>query len=127
MTSSRKLSDLGVAGLCLAGRTLALRLAELGLRVSLWDISAGIVEEFVAHYAGSRGGLVGYVDCGDFVESLNAPRRIVVFETAAGPLAGALRALLGDADRLLEYPLREEDVPCDDLAQLEMALVFQMA
>jgi 6-phosphogluconate dehydrogenase len=124
---SGQLSDLGVAGLCSAGRAFALRLAELGLRVSLCDASAVAVEEFVARNAGSRGGLVGYVNCEDFVESLNAPRRIVVFETAASPAAGALRTLLRATDRLLEYPLREEDVPFDDLAQLEMTLVFQMA
>jgi 6-phosphogluconate dehydrogenase len=124
---SRQLSDLGVAGLCAAGRALALRLADLGLRVSLYDASSGIVEEFAARNAGARGGFVGYVNCEDFVDSLDSPRRIVVFETAPGPAACALRTLLRDTDRLLEYPLHEEHVPFDDLAQLEMTLVFQMA
>jgi 6-phosphogluconate dehydrogenase len=123
---SGQLSDLGVAGLCPAGQALTLRLAGLGLRVSIFDASAGLVEEFVTHHAGTRGGLVGYVDCEDFVESLNAPRRIVVFETSAGPAAGALRTLLRDSDRLLEYPSHEEEVPFDDLAQLEMTLTCQL-
>lgn len=99
----------------------------MGLRVSLWDVSAGSAEGFVAGQEGTRGGLVGYADCEDFAESLNTPRRIVVFEREAGPASFSLRPLLGDTDRLLEYPFHEEAVPFDDLAQLEMTLLFQMA
>jgi 6-phosphogluconate dehydrogenase len=127
MPESGQLSDVGVAGLCSAGRILALRLAALGLRVSLWDASAGEVEEFVTSHAGTRGGLVGYTDRGDFVESLNAPRRIVVFETPTGLEGASLRTLLLVTDRLLEYPWQDETVSSDDLAQVEMTLVFQLA
>lgn len=104
-----------------------MRLSTLGLRVSLWDESAGKVEEFVAYNAATRGGLVGYTDCADFVESLSAPRRIVVFETPAGFAGASPRTLLRETDRLLEYPWQDETVSSDDLAQIEMTLVFQLA
>ena len=124
---SGQLSDVGVVGLCSVGRSFALRLAAMGLRVSLWDASPGSAEEFVERQDGTRGGLVGYADCEDFVESLNSPRRIIFFETEAGPVSALLRTLLRETDRLLEYPLLGEDVPLDELTQLELTLVFQMA
>jgi 6-phosphogluconate dehydrogenase len=122
-----QLSDVGIVGLCSVGRSFALRLAATGLRVSLWDASPGSAEEFVARQDGTRGGLVGYADREDFVESLNSPRRIMLFETGTGPAPASLRTLLRESDRLLEFPLHEQDVTLDDLAQLEMTLVFQMA
>ena len=127
MPGSGQLSDVGVAGLCTAGSVLALRLSTLGLRVSLWDASAASVEEFITQNAGTRGGLVGYTDREDFVESLNAPRRIVVFETPSGFAGASVRTLLRDTDRLLEYPWQDETVSSDDLAQIEMTLVFRLA
>jgi 6-phosphogluconate dehydrogenase len=120
---SAQLSDLGVAGLCSAGRILALRLAATGARVSLWNSSAARVEEFVAQNPGTRGGLVGYSDREDFVASLNTPRRIVMFEIAPRS-AASLRALLHATDLLLEYPLPEDAVPPGDIEQLELALLF---
>ncbi len=122
-----RLSDAGIAGPGSAGRALALRLAAAGLRVSLWDASAGAVEAFVTSYDSARGGLVGYADCEDFVESLNTPRRIVLFEPQTGLRSALPRALLEPADRVLEYPVYDEDIPCGDVAQLELTLVFQMA
>ena len=104
-----------------------MRLSTLGLRVSLWDASAASVEEFITQHAGTRGGLVGYTDRLDFVESLNAPRRIVVFEMPAGFAGASLRSLLRETDRLLEHPWQDKAVPIDDLEQLELALLFQLA
>ena len=127
MPISGQLSDVGVTGLCAAGSVLALRLSTLGLRVSLWDASAASVEEFITQHAGTRGGLVGYTDREDFVESLNAPRRIVVFETPSGFAGASVRTLLRDTDRLLEHPWQDKAVPIDDLEQLELALLFQLA
>jgi 6-phosphogluconate dehydrogenase len=120
---SAQLSDVGVAGLCSAGRILALRLAATGARVSLWNSSAARVEDFVAQNAGTRGGLVGYSDREDFVASLNTPRRIVMFETAPRS-AASLRTLLHATDLLLEYPLPKDAVPSGDIEQLELALLF---
>jgi 6-phosphogluconate dehydrogenase len=126
MPISGQLSDAGVAGLCGAGRALALRLAAVGARVSLWDDSAASVEEFVAQNAATRGGLVGYTNREDFVESLNTPCRFVVFTSPTGLETAALRTLLREADRLLEYPWQDEPVSSDDLAQIEMTLLFQL-
>jgi len=124
---SGQLSDAGIAGLCSAGRALALRLAAAGWRVSVWDASARVVEEFVASHDGTRGGLVGYADSEDFVESLNTPRRIVLLELQTGSPSALPRALLRETDRVLEYPVYDEDIPCGDVAQLELTLVFQLA
>lgn len=110
-------------GLCTLARALALRLAARGLRVSLWDRSAQVMEDFVAGNATTAGGLVGYADRDDFFESLNSPRRIVAFDAEAANVARSLPVL----DRLLEYPLAEPLGSPGDLDHLELALVFQMA
>lgn len=122
---SAQLSDVGVAGLCPAGRILALRLAATDVRVSLWDSSAASVEEFVDQNAGTRGGLVGYSDREDFVDSLSTPRRIVLFAPGAQSEA-SLRALAHGTDRLLEYPWPADTISSEDLEQLELALLFQL-
>jgi len=127
MRNFGQLSDVGVAGLCLAGRTLTLRFAATGLRVSLWDPSAGLMEKFVSANAATRGGLAGYANGEDFIESLSTPRRIAAFEIGCDPEAAFLRRSLREPDRLLEFPLREEPVTPGDLDQLEMTLVFQLA
>lgn len=121
-------SDVGVAGLCPAGQALTLRLAARGLRVSVWDAAAGSVREFVAGHAAARGGLVGYSDCDDFVESLDRPRRIVIFSSETSPAPAPLRAPRPDTDRWLEYPSAVSiEARCADLDLLELTLLFQMA
>jgi 6-phosphogluconate dehydrogenase len=127
MLTSEQLSDAGVAGLCSAGRALALRLAGRGVRVSLLDSSAASVEAFVTQNAGTRGGLVGYTDREDFIESLREPRRAVVFETGNDRLAIVLRLSWQEPDCLLECPVHDDAVSSGDLEQIEMALLFQLA
>ncbi len=126
MPASGQRSDVGIAGLCAAGRDLALRLAARGLRISLWDFAPETTEEFVVAQQATRGGLVGYSDMEDFAESLGSPRRIVVFESAEGRFAVQLRSLLQECDRLLEWPVSDEGVSADDLDQLELTLIFQL-
>ncbi|MDR3717914.1 MAG: NAD(P)-binding domain-containing protein [Bryobacteraceae bacterium] len=126
MLISEQLSDVGVTGLCAAGRGLALRLAAAGLRVSLLDDSPASVEEFVAQNAGTRGGLVGYADCSDFLESLNTPRRIVAFRTGNDRLAVLPHLLVREPDYLLDCPAPDGSVSSFDLEQIEMTLRFQL-
>lgn len=121
-----QLSDVGVVGLCSAGRALALRLAARELRVSIWDASSAALEEFVAVNAGTRGGLVGYANGQDFFESLHAPRRAVAFQAGHGPLAASLRLSWGEPDRILVFPADEEPVSSADLDLLEMTLVYRL-
>lgn len=109
-------------GLCTLARALALRLAARGLRVSLWDRSGQVMEDFVASNATTAGGLVGYADRDDFFESLNSPWRIVAFDMEAGTVARSLRV----SDRLLEYPFIEVLSTPADLDQLELTLIFQL-
>jgi hypothetical protein len=75
--------------------------------------------------AGTRGGLVGYADCRDFLESLNTPRRIVAFGTGNDPLAALPRLVLREPDYLLNCPTHDGTVSSFDLEQIELTLRFQ--
>jgi 6-phosphogluconate dehydrogenase len=103
-----------------------LRLAARGLRVSVWDAAVEHVARFEICEHEARDGMVAYEDFEDFVESLNTPRRIVIFEQEADSAALALRSLLRETDRLLEYPHCVGALPFDELALLELTLVFQL-
>jgi|GEM_PF-2252195 len=127
MPTSDQFSAVGVAGLCRAGRALALRLAADGLRVSLWDASFAELEEFVTANMAARGGLIGYANAGDFFASLNTPRRIAVFEREPHSLTASLRPRLFSADRLLEAPWDDSAFEAAELDLLELSLTAELA
>lgn len=126
MPTSDQFSAVGVAGLCRAGRALALRLAADGLRVSLWDASFAELEEFVTANMAARGGLVGYANADDFFASLNTPRRIAVFEREPRSLTVSLRSRLQETDRLLEAPWDDPAFDAADASVLELTLTAQL-
>ena len=76
---SEQASEFGVIGLTSAGQELAVRLANRGFRVSIWDASFASIEQFTRDHMASRGGLVGFEDLADFFDSLALPPRVAMF------------------------------------------------
>ena len=72
--------SIGVVGLGVMGRNLALNLEEHGFSVAVWDAWPDPVTNTVAAVRGKR--ITGYHDIGEFVQSLDRPRRIILLVKA---------------------------------------------
>ena len=86
MPAAPKLSDAAVLGLGPSGRTLALRLAQRGVRVAVWDCSVAAMVEFITANIGIAGGLVGYASLEDLLLGVTLTRRIARFACADASL-----------------------------------------
>lgn len=104
-----ELSEIGVYGLGVMGRNLALNLEEKGFRVSLFnrtipDKEEGVVQNFISdHGKGRKFMAAGTVR--QFVESLDRPRKILMMVKAGSPV--------DDVISELEPHLEENDILID--------------
>ncbi|MFS8065439.1 MAG: NADP-dependent phosphogluconate dehydrogenase [Byssovorax sp.] len=104
---------IGMVGLGVMGRNLALNMEEKGFSVAAWDAWPEPVDRFVAASAGKK--IQGFKDLEAFVKSIRRPRRIVLL-VKAGEVVDktilALRPLLEPGDLLVdggnEYYLHTE-------------------
>lgn len=76
--------QIGVVGMAVMGRNLALNIESRGYTVSVFNRSREKTEEVIAENPGKK--LVPYYTVQEFVESLETPRRILLM-VKAGALA----------------------------------------
>ena len=122
---SEQASEFGIIGLTAAGRTLALRLAGGGNRVSLWDPSFDAVEQFAREHMDTRGGLAGFEDLADFFDSLALPPRVACFLAADGDAARRAAQLAGAGAQLIDAGLSQtdgDDALCGEIEARLLAL-----
>ncbi|ALA50885.1 NADP-dependent phosphogluconate dehydrogenase [Shouchella clausii] len=72
--------NIGVVGVGVMGRSLALNLESKGFSVSLYDVSEERINEILDHNKGKR--LVGTFSLEEFVHSLEKPRKIMLMVQA---------------------------------------------
>jgi 6-phosphogluconate dehydrogenase len=72
--------DIGMVGLGVMGRNLALNIEEKGFSVAAWDAWHEPVDAFVGASRGKR--IEGFHELADFVKSLRKPRRIIMLVKA---------------------------------------------
>lgn len=72
--------DVGMVGLGVMGRNLALNMENKGYRVSVYSHFNEETEKFIAHHSQKK--LKGYSDIKSFVDSLEKPRCIMMMVTA---------------------------------------------
>ena len=89
MTSQQ---PLGLVGLGVMGRNLALNFADHGVSVSLFDRSPQAVDRAVAQ--DTTGRLHGFADLGAFVASLARPRKVMLMVNAGAPVDEVLARLV---------------------------------
>ncbi len=85
------------------GRNLALNMARNGYATSIWDRDAAAVEQQRPHIEGKP--VFATTDLGAFVQSLQAPRRIILLIPAGKPIdemIGKLRPMLADGDMIVD-------------------------
>jgi 6-phosphogluconate dehydrogenase len=89
--------NIGVVGVGVMGRSLALNFENKGFSVSLYDLSAEKVNEIIEHNPGKK--LFGTTNIEEFVQSLESPRKIMLMVNA-GPITDkATESLLPYLDK----------------------------
>jgi 6-phosphogluconate dehydrogenase len=96
----------GVIGLAVMGRNLALNLADHGFRVAVYNRTTRVTDEVVAAHPDTPGGLVACRSLEELVRALEPPRRIAVLVKSGPPVD----AVVGG---LLEAGLEPDDIVVD--------------
>lgn len=102
-------TDIGLIGLAVMGENLALNMADKGWRVSVYNrtvpgVEEGVVERFINGRARGKS-IEGYTDMALFVESVAAPRKIMMMVragSAVDELMEQLFPLLAPGDILID-------------------------
>ncbi|HEX6285958.1 MAG TPA: decarboxylating NADP(+)-dependent phosphogluconate dehydrogenase [Acidimicrobiia bacterium] len=97
-------SDIGVVGLGVMGANLALNMADHGNRVTVYNRTASVTDEFMTGEAGEKE-IVPTTTLQELVESLNAPRIVLVMVKAGAPVdyvIGDLAPLLDRGDIVID-------------------------
>jgi 6-phosphogluconate dehydrogenase len=87
----------GVVGVGVMGRSLALNFESKGFSVSVYDLSAEKVNEILEHHTGKR--IVGTSNIEEFVHSLESPRKILLMVNAGVITDKAIESLLPYLDK----------------------------
>ncbi|MCU7935742.1 MAG: NADP-dependent phosphogluconate dehydrogenase [Candidatus Thiodiazotropha sp. (ex Dulcina madagascariensis)] len=90
--SARKMFHIGLIGLGVMGRNLALNMEEKGFPVAVWNRNSEAIDAFIAENQGKRFG--GETDLAGFVAWLERPRRILLMIKAGDPVDQVIEQLL---------------------------------
>jgi 6-phosphogluconate dehydrogenase len=89
--------NIGVVGVGVMGRSLALNFESKGFSVSMYDLSAEKVKEVIDHNPGKK--LFGTANIEEFVQSLESPRKILLMVNAGVITDKAIESLLPYLDK----------------------------
>ena len=90
------IADIGMIGLGVMGRNLALNMADHQFTVAGYDLSESSVARLLdeATEDGTPGRVVGFHDLGSFVASLQRPRTVMLMVPAGGPVDIVIESLI---------------------------------
>jgi 6-phosphogluconate dehydrogenase len=89
--------QIGVVGLAVMGKNLALNIESRGFTVSVFNRSAEKTKELLQEAPGKQ--LVGTYSIEEFVQSLEVPRKILIMVKAGGPTDDTINQLLPHLDK----------------------------
>jgi 6-phosphogluconate dehydrogenase len=92
MTNTQALQQIGVVGLAVMGKNLALNMESKGFTVSVYNRSAEKTHELLDEAKGKN--LVGTFSIEEFVQSLERPRKIMIMVKAGAPTDATIAQLL---------------------------------
>ncbi|ATH92305.1 6-phosphogluconate dehydrogenase [Bacillus glycinifermentans] len=84
--------QIGVVGLAVMGKNLALNIESRGFSISVYNRSSAKTEEFLEEAKGKN--VVGTFSIEEFVESLEKPRKILLMVKAGTPTDATIQSLL---------------------------------
>ncbi|KAH7623365.1 hypothetical protein Ndes2526B_g01795 [Nannochloris sp. 'desiccata'] len=95
MSDNGSKSAIGLIGLAVMGQNLALNVAEKGFKISVYNRSGDKTDAAVARAQkeGLGDNLFGYKDLGEFVKSLEKPRRVIILVKAGAPVDSTIAGL----------------------------------
>ena len=106
---ARNSADVGLIGLEVMGKNLALNMADHGFKVAVYNRTTAKTEGFIAEnpasVIGPGGALIPAADLKDFVAAIKQPRRIVLLVKAGGPTDATidgLKPLLAKGDIVVD-------------------------
>lgn len=102
----RKKADIGLIGLAVMGRNLALNIADHGYSVAVYNRTTSVMNQFVADNPDTPAPLRGCVTLREMLDTLKKPRKIIVL-VKAGPAVDAV------VEQLLEAGLEKRDIVID--------------
>ncbi|HET9491034.1 MAG TPA: NAD(P)-binding domain-containing protein, partial [Methylomirabilota bacterium] len=79
-------AHIGIIGLAVMGRNLALNFADHGFRVAVHNRTPSVTDEFLAAHRDTPGGLVGCRTLDELVRALERPRKIAVLVKSGPPV-----------------------------------------
>ncbi|HSB08299.1 MAG TPA: NADP-dependent phosphogluconate dehydrogenase [Blastocatellia bacterium] len=93
MTAQTKpeLAKIGMIGLAVMGENLALNIARNGYPIAVYNRDTSKVDKFLQRAEGKQ--VIGAYSIGDFVNSLERPRKIILLVKAGGPVDAVLEQL----------------------------------
>ena len=98
-------ADIGLIGLGVMGKNLALNMADHGYHVAVHNRTQSVTDDFVDGFAGKNGGLTGCRSLADLVAGIRPPRPIVMMVKAGDPVDELIAAMRGH--------LEPGDIPID--------------
>jgi len=102
MTQADSMAQVGVIGMAVMGRNLALNIADHGYSVAVWNRNQDLMQSVVAE---SEGKLRGTATLEALVQSLEQPRKILIMIKAGAPIdsvLGQLRPMLAPGDIVID-------------------------
>ena len=87
-------AHIGLVGLAVMGRNLALNMADHGFRVAVYNRTAARMHSFVSENPDTPGSLVGCATFKELVHSVRRPRKILLMVKAGAPVDGVIQQLL---------------------------------
>ena len=90
-------SDFGLIGLAVMGQNLVLNVESRGFQVSVYNRTTSVTEEFVSAHPDKK--LVGSKSLEEFVQSLAAPRKVMIMVKAGGPVDAVIEQLIPLLDK----------------------------
>lgn len=96
-TNSMAKQQIGVIGLAVMGKNLALNIESRGFSISVYNRSAEKTEEFLKEAEGKN--VVGAFSIEEFVQSIEIPRKILIMVKAGAPTDSTIEALLPYLDK----------------------------
>lgn len=87
-----KKSNIGLIGLAVMGQNLARNMANNGHQVSVYNRTTQVMTNFIVEHGSDH--LTGHAELNDFVNSIEAPRKIIIMVKAGRPVDLVIESLL---------------------------------